>query len=236
MLCEIRSIYGQVLFTGEYDTIKSAVLAAIAASASLEGANLKGANLKGANLYGANLEGANLYGANLKGANLYGANLEGASLYGASLKGASLYGASLKGANLYGANLYGASLYGANLNHIKADLIWQILKAPRELENLAIAIKQGRIDGSTYSGTCCCLAGTIAASCGVDIGSVRSIPIGDLMIPKDADSPREVWFANIRPGDTPETNQCSKLAFEWVEEAIQIRDAILQTAIDTPSK
>jgi hypothetical protein len=30
--------------------------------------------------------------------------------------------------------------------------------------------------------------------------------------------PAEAFFANIGKGDTPETNQCAKLAAEWVAE------------------
>jgi hypothetical protein len=108
---EIKHCYsGNVLFCGEYGSLKMCVEYAVA----------KGANLEGANLYGANLEGAYLKGAYLKGANLYGAYLKGANLYGAYLYGANLYGANLEGAYLKGANLYGANLYGANLAPLSA--------------------------------------------------------------------------------------------------------------------
>ena len=84
---EIKSIYGNVLFTyeGEKATIKDAVEQAVKVGANLYGANLDGARLVGANLYGARLVGARLVGANLDGANLDGANLDGANLDGARL-------------------------------------------------------------------------------------------------------------------------------------------------------
>jgi hypothetical protein len=100
---QIASIFGAVLFEGDFDCLAKAVEAAVKARA---------------NLYGANLDGANLYGANLARANLYGANLDGANLDGANLDGANLYGANLCGANLDGANLCGANLDGANLPNI----------------------------------------------------------------------------------------------------------------------
>jgi hypothetical protein len=113
----------RVIWDGEADSIKCAVVAAHKAGAKLYcadlyganfyGADLEGANLRGANFYGADLEGANLRGADLRGANLRGANLRGANLEGANLRGADLRGANLRGANLEGANLRGANLIGA---------------------------------------------------------------------------------------------------------------------------
>jgi hypothetical protein len=101
---QIKSRFtGDVIFHGEFSSLRLCVEAAVKSRA-----NLSGADLSGANLSGANLSRANLYGANLSGADLSGANLSGANLYGANL-----YGANLSGADLYGANLYGANLYGA---------------------------------------------------------------------------------------------------------------------------
>jgi hypothetical protein len=36
----------------------------------------------------------------------------------------------------------------------------------------------------------------------------------------DSGRPAEVWFMGIRKGDTPETNQQSKLAVEWLDELV----------------
>jgi hypothetical protein len=146
----VNWITGSVIYESTKETIKEAVVDAVAAGANLYGANLHGANLYGANLHGADLYGADLYGAdlrradlrradlrsaNLRGANLYGANLHGADLYGADLCSANLRGANLRGADLCsadlcsadlrgadlrGADLYGADLYGADL--CSADL------------------------------------------------------------------------------------------------------------------
>jgi len=95
----------KVLFEGEYESTKHALIDAVAKRADLYGANLQGADLQGANLQGANLRGADLYGANLQGADLQGANLQGANLRGADLQWANLRGANLRGANLQGEKL-----------------------------------------------------------------------------------------------------------------------------------
>jgi len=149
---DIKHINGVVLWSGDAPDIKTALIAAAAARANLQGANLLGANLLGADLRGANLLGANLGGANLWGANLVGANLVGANLREANLREANLGGAYLRGANLREANLVGANLWGAYL--VRADLvgakydITQMLKAPWGAVSPEICAYLMRLDAS----------------------------------------------------------------------------------------
>ncbi|MCA7900721.1 pentapeptide repeat-containing protein [Burkholderia cepacia] len=211
----------RVIFECEADSMKVAVELAIKQATNLSDANLSGADLRDANLRGAYLSGANLRdadlsgadlsGADLRDANLSGANLRDADLSGADLSGADLSGADLSGADLSGADLRDANLSGADLLPIKADFIEVISQAPREVPALIDALKAGRVDGSTYSGECACLVGTIANARGIDVDS------SELGIPKDSSRPVERFFMTIRKGDTPETNAASKLALEWAE-------------------
>ncbi|WPU91841.1 pentapeptide repeat-containing protein [Mucilaginibacter sabulilitoris] len=179
--------------------------------ANLSGANLSIADLSGANLSGANLSGADLSGADLSGANLSIANLSGANLSGANLSIANLSGANLSGANLSIANLSGANLSGAVNNPIKADFFMILLYARNEVQGLRQALIDGKVDGSTYTGECACLVGTLA---NVRNCSYEQIP----GIKPDADRPAERWFTGIRSGDTPDNNEVSKLTLEWVDE------------------
>jgi hypothetical protein len=75
---------------------------------------------------------------------------------------------------------------------------------------LRAAIIEGRIDGSTYEGSCACLVGTIA--------NVRHCRYDELETLKPNSSrPAEVFFLSIRKGDKPETSQFSKLALGWLD-------------------
>jgi hypothetical protein len=195
------------------------------AGANLVGTNLTGANLTWADLTRVNLTGANLTGANLRGANLTGADLTRADLVGTYLTGANLTKADLTGANLTGANLTWAYLREANLARasldiIKKDFTAEVLKMPDELDALRLAIVEGRIDGSAYSGECACLAGTLAKARGVENYHGENID----NFRADSSSPREMWFMMIHPGDTPENNQASEIALGWLDSAIAIRD------------
>jgi hypothetical protein len=213
-----------VLWTGEAANLRDAVIQAVAARADLGGADLRGANLRDANLRDADLRDANLGGADLGDADLRGANLGGANLGGANLGGANLGDANLRGANLGGADLGGADLGGANLRDANlrgADLVmfrddlWAVLSsAPSEAPAVLAALREGKVDGSSYSGECACLVGTIANARACEYGAVPGLK-------PDARRPAEQWFMQIHPGDTPETKEAAKLAAEWVSEWIE---------------
>jgi hypothetical protein len=223
----------EVKFESEsyYVQLGAAVKLAVAAGASLDGANLDGARLDGASLDGASLDGANLDGARLDGARLDGASLDGASLVRASLVRARLDGASLDGANLVraslvrarldgasldGARLDGASLDGANLRSIQTDFFDVLIRARDEVPALLAALRDGRVDGSTYEGECACLVGTIAKVRGAHYHN-----LGNGLEP-DSDRPIERWFMGIRKGNTPQNNQLAKITEGWIEEFLSL--------------
>ncbi|HZV33174.1 MAG TPA: hypothetical protein VFB72_01255 [Verrucomicrobiae bacterium] len=110
------------------------------------------------------------------------------------------------------ANLDGANLYGANLTPIRDDL-WAVLSSnPAEVEGLRAAIAEGRIDGSTYTGECACLSGTLH-NCAVAAGHADQFDFSG----RNADRPIERFFLGIKKGDTPAANPLSKLALEWTD-------------------
>ena len=186
----------------ENNTIALTVRAAVESGANLRSANLRSADLGGANLCSADLRSADLGGANLGGANLCSANLRSADL---------------GGANLGGANLRSANLGGADLQPIRADFYDVLSHAGKEVPALIDALKNGRVDGSTYTGECSCLVGTIATARGVDVYG------DDFGIQTDSNRPAERFFMGIRKGDTPETNQVSKIALEWAESWLDMQ-------------
>ena len=74
------------------------------------------------------------------------------------------------------------------------------------------ALVEGRVNGSTYEGECACLVGTIANARGV-----RFNDLGHGLTPC-VTRPAERWFLGIQRGDTPDTNQISRITVEWVDE------------------
>jgi len=99
----------------------------------------------------------------------------------------------------------------SSLDFVKAD-IWDILsKATHEVPALRQALLEGKVDGSTYTGSCACLVGTLANARGVGFASIPGVN-------PDADRPAERWFTGIRRGDRPTTNPISAAALYWVDE------------------
>ena len=113
------------------------------------------------------------------------------------------------GIRLTCANLDDASLVGASLRSIRTDLFDVLLRAQPEVPALLAALRAGRIDGSTYSGECACLVGTIAKArhCDVEAFDFR-----------DARRPIERWFTGIRPGDTPDKHAIARITEGWILE------------------
>jgi uncharacterized protein YjbI with pentapeptide repeats len=136
----------KVLYEGEHESLRDAVVAACLIGADLQCANLADAYLEYANLAngklayacfeGASLEWACLAGADLRyadfgdaelaNANLTDADLamaffSGANLEDADLSDADLAGACLVDANFIGANLTGVCLFGADLCYEDLD-------------------------------------------------------------------------------------------------------------------
>ena len=150
----------------------------------------------------------------------------GANLTGADLTGADLRGADLTGADLRGAALTDANLTGANLTVIRDDL-WAVLSgAPAEVPALLEALRTGKVDGSTYSGACACLVGTIANARHCDVND-----LGPALRPNSS-RPAECWFLGINPGDTPDTSERVKITAAWVEDWLtRVRQAFAITQV-----
>lgn len=105
----------------------------------------------------------------------------------------------------------GISLQGAELTAVRDDLFAVLSSAPSEVPALIAALEEGKVDGSTYTGDCACLVGTIA--------NARHCGINDIPgLSPDSFRPAEVWFLSIKPGHTPENSLPAKLAHQWASD------------------
>jgi hypothetical protein len=124
----------------------------------------------------------------------------------------------LRGANLSGADLRGAELDDVQLLMYRDD-IWAVLSsAPHEAAAVLAALRSGRADGSTYSGECACLVGTIAQA-----RACNYMALGALK--PNSSRYAEQWFMQIRPSQTPENHKPAALAAKWVSEWIDAMTA-----------
>jgi uncharacterized protein YjbI with pentapeptide repeats len=136
----------------------------------------------------------------------YGLQL-GFAVKQALVSGSDLSRSDLRGSNLRGSDLRGSNLRGSDLSLIRADFYGVLAWAPHEVPALIDALKAGKVDGSTYTGECACLVGTIAHVRGVDYQSLEC----------NASRPIERFFTAIHKGDTPENSQPCAIAVEWAE-------------------
>ena len=134
-----------------------------------------------------------------------------ADLRGTDLRDADLRDAVLRGADLRGADLRGADLRDADLTPIRDDL-WAVLSsAPREVPGLLAALNEGRVNGSSYTGSCSCLVGTLANVRGCDYTNIAGLT-------PNSDRPAERFFLAIQQGQTPATHEPARIAEEWISE------------------
>ena len=123
----------------------------------------------------------------------------------AVLIGADLSSADLRSADLSGADLSSVDLRSADLRSIRADLYDVLVSARAEAPAFLAAIREGRVDGSTYNGTCACLVGTIANVRGVSVDEIGT----------NSSRPIERFMLCIKPGDMPDINPVSALVEQW---------------------
>ena len=139
-----------------------------------------------------------------------GASLD-SSKYSVKL-GAAIKIAIKAKSDLRDADLRGADLRDADLRSFKADLWMTLTQYQAEIPGLIKAIREGRIDGSRYSGECACLVGTIA--------NVKKVSADTL--PQNSNDPAERWFLMIHKGDKPGDDSgggfAAKMALEWALE------------------
>jgi len=212
----IYHVDGSILHQGEAETFKEFVEKN---KEKLEGANLEWADLMNADLWEANLWAAKLENANLIGADLWEANLEWADLMNADLMGANLMWADLFLADLRGAKLARADLRKAKnipehyFTLCKRDILNIFHYLPNEVAGLRQKIIEGKIDGTQYTGECCCLIGSLG-----DDKAISKIPY----YKKGLHNYGEQLFYQIRKGDCPETNQFSKIALAMCNEFLRV--------------
>src|SRR3990167_7443808 len=172
--------------------------------------NLRDSNFRGSDFRGSNFRGSDLRGSDFRDSNLRDSDLRGSNFRGSDLRDSDFSGSDLRGSDLRDSDFSGSDLRGSNLTPIRDDL-WAVLSAsPSEVDGLRAAIAEGRISGSSYEGDCACLVGTIAKVCHKKYDELPNLK-------PNSNRPAERFFLAIKVGDTPETNQFSRLALEWVE-------------------
>ena len=133
--------------------------------------------------------------------------------------------ANLRYANLRDANLHGANLRDADektlpqdyINQCSRDILFILHCLRAEVPALKQMLIDGKVDGSVYENKeCVCLIGSLAKIDGGMDKVCKAIPFYE----KGTHNYGEMFFLNIKAGDTPKTNWFSKHAVELCQMVI----------------
>lgn len=94
----------------------------------------------------------------------------------------------------------------------KEDFFDMLSYAGPEIAGLRRAVVTGQIDGDWYGGKCCCFKGTIA--------KLKDCNVEDIEWELSSRLPAEELGTRINAGDTPENNEYSALAVQWIDEFV----------------
>src|SRR3990167_5321043 len=92
----------KVIYESEKETIREAVIEAVASDSNLSGSDLSDSNLSGCNLSRSNLSGSNLSRSDLSGSNLSGSDLSNSDLSGSDLSNSDLSDSEMVHVKFYG--------------------------------------------------------------------------------------------------------------------------------------
>lgn len=110
-----------------------------------------------------------------------------------------------------------AALPRLDLRIVRDDVVLLARTAWTEAPGLLKTLEAGRIDGSCYSGACCCLVGTIAKVRRSDVWYMKDFPI-DMCHYR----PAECWAGLLSIGDCPSNSFVAARTAEWIREAIAL--------------
>jgi uncharacterized protein YjbI with pentapeptide repeats len=229
---ELKTLAGEVAFTweSENNTIKETVekflkenIGKIIKNINFSDMDLSTVSFDNSRFDNSSFDNSSFYNSSFDNSSFYNSSFYNSSFYNSSFDNSSFDNSRFDNSSFDNSSFYNSSFDAATVKNIrdknqlymfdtyKADFWSILLKSQSEIAGLKKALQNGKVDGSTYTGECACLVGTIA---NIKKCNHEQIP----NIKPDSNRPAEKWFLGIRKGDTPETSEMSKLTLEWIEE------------------
>jgi hypothetical protein len=182
-----------------------------------DGSSFVDSSFDGSSFVGSSFVGSSFVGSSFVGSSFDDSSFDGSSFVGSSFDGSSFVGSSFVGSSFDGSSFVGSSFVGSSFDDssfdgecdAKADFIEVISRARLEIPAMVKALREGRVNGSTYEGECACLVGTLENA-------------GATGLPHDSERPIERWFMMIsegdKPGDSSPGGYAIGKALEWALE------------------
>jgi hypothetical protein len=180
----------------------------------LSGCTFSSCYMSGAKLTNCELQNTLFSSCSLRDVDFSGSDLSDARFSATDLSEADFFGATMRCVTLGSSTLRGvANLPTSVIDVFKKDMLYVLMHSPKEVPALKKALLAGRIGGACYVGECCCLIGTLAKADGGLDEYAKQLPFYH----RGLENPCEVLFYQIQMGDTPSTNQFSKIALDVIE-------------------
>ncbi len=230
---QIKTIAGELFFEYEKEgnTIKDTVHEMLKAfkgkiitGVDLSGQDLSGVEFDNSKFDNSKFDNSKFDNSKFYNSKFYNSKFDNSKFYNSTFYNSKFYNSTFYNSKFYNSKFYNSKFYNSTfdavsvesaylcggLDSVKADLWLVLLPLKAEIPALKQSILEGKIDGSTYTGSCACLMGTIGNNCGK--------AYTDLGIKPNSQRPIEKWFMAFKPGHTPENHPMINLTYRWIEE------------------
>ena len=218
MKFEIKHAWeNEIRFSIEGDNWKLAFEAAVKRGQSFDACDLSGKDFTGVQIKYGEFYNSKFYNSKFDNSKFYNSKFYNSKFYNSKFDNSKFDNSKFDNSTFDKKSF--AGLPSAWLIQCRDDLWSVLLTVPAEVAFLRKALMDGKVNGSSYTGECACLVGTISHARKCDIYSLG-------ILKPNASRPAEQFFLNIREGGTPKKNPFAKLAVDWIDQWVELqRDA-----------
>ncbi len=226
---ELKTIAGEVAFTWESNrnTVKETVKQLLKENA---GKIINKINLSGYDLSNIDFSNSKFYNSKFDNSQFYNSKFDNSKFYNSQFDNSKFYNSKFDNSKFDNSKFYNSKFDNSKfdnskfdnksfkslkesgaLESIRFDFFGRMLVLKSEVEALKQSLIKGEINGSSYTGQCCCFMGTVAKSANCEYTELPGIK-------PDASSDTERWFMAIKIGDTPKNSLFVKQTVEWINQ------------------
>jgi len=180
--------------------------------------------------YNSQFYNSKFYNSKFYNSQFYNSKFDNSKFYNSQFYNSKFYNSQFDNSQFDNSKFYNSKFYNSQFDNskfdnstflslknsgalepVRFDFFGRMLVLKNEVPALRKSLVDGKVNGSTYTGTCCCFMGTIANAANCQYTKLKGIQ-------PDASSDTERWFMGIKEGDTPENSEIVKYTVEMIDE------------------